>query len=224
LRRAPTCRTYEVRQEGRLVVKPNAEPADPACGVCRMPIRSGDHVMASHGDLLHVRCVGWNDVAQRLATFLAEREDLRYCHTCLMSLLSIAYEDTRAAVMALRNRLRVRVAVGVCSECAESRATVQSRTGRAIGEESERRERIVERLQTGGLPRFLLTTVEHWTSPESEFATGPGMGKLCSGCDAVLDGLDGRSREFVVRPGYVLRFHRRCYELWDEERHKAPLR
>jgi hypothetical protein len=206
------------------VAKAKMEPTERACAVCRRVIQPGDHVVAGHGELLHTRCrAGWSEVAQRLALFLADRDGKRFCHTCLVGQLDITYEETRRAVALLRGIHGVRVRVATCSRCDEPRVTVQGRNGRISTEDSELRERIFERLQAGGLPRFLVT-VDHGAVVPSGLFTGPGTGKLCSGCDAVLDGVDGRSLEFVMPPGHVLRFHRRCYQIWEEERHNAHSR
>jgi hypothetical protein len=102
-----------------------------------MRILPDDHVIAGHGELVHRRCSpDATDLGHRLGTFLGERDDHRFCQSCLVSMLGVTYEDIRRAVALLRTMRRVLVAVDTCWQCRASRVTVQirdaqSRSGQA---------------------------------------------------------------------------------------------
>jgi hypothetical protein len=105
-----------------------------------MPILPGDHVVAGHGELVHQRCdPDPSGLGQRLAALLSERTERRFCHSCLVSLLGVSYDEARRAVAWLRSMRRVQVAVDPCSQCRASRVTVQTRDARA-GDEVRARQ------------------------------------------------------------------------------------
>jgi hypothetical protein len=77
---------------------------------------------------------------------------------------------------------------------------------RSTGIDEQVRQRIRQSLQAAKLPRT--APVKLWV--------GPATSVPCSGCGELID--SGYEYELAFGPGVSLRFHPRCYVIWDEER------
>jgi hypothetical protein len=184
-------------------------------------------VIYGQAELIHVRChFGWSPVGQRIAAFLRLNDDREFCHTCLTASLQIPYEELRKAVTGLRAMREVVVKVSAaCSHCRAPRVTLStSRTG-ILGHELGSLTGIIRtKLATGSLPRRLTERLGPDTTAVKPRIIGRGAGKLCSVCDTVIEPGDGQAQEFVSATGRVTRFHRVCYDAWNEERRRAASR
>jgi hypothetical protein len=108
-----------------------------------------------------------------------------------------------------------------CSHCRAPRVTL--RAGGDGGADSPPRSLtsiVRAKLEAGSLPRRLTELTPEATAIRPRLI-GRGTGKLCSACDTMIDPLDRGSQELVSASGRVTRFHRLCYEVWNEERRRA---
>jgi len=69
------------------------------------------------------------------------------------------------------------------------------------------RRRIREKLATGQLPR----------KPPAKVWAGTATRKMCVACEAVIEESDIEI-EMELGPGETFYLHRRCHEVWSEER------
>ena len=69
------------------------------------------------------------------------------------------------------------------------------------------RRRIREKLATGQLPR----------KPPAKVWAGTATRKTCAACEAVIEESDIEI-EMEAAPGETFYLHRRCHEMWSEER------
>lgn len=84
------------------------------------------------------------------------------------------------------------------------------------------RDKIRQKLETHRLPRGIPDPL-HPTELEGfePIIIGPGHGQTCSACDEVIGRDDRLSIEFHY-PTNIVRFHRECFELWNELRREKP--
>lgn len=79
------------------------------------------------------------------------------------------------------------------------------------------REKLREAFRTLSLPRAMPSP--HLNGDKAITING-GRGRVCSACGEIIPGTGARSFEFRYADGRVLTFHRRCEQLWQEERHQ----
>lgn len=94
-------------------------------------------------------------------------------------------------------------------------------TAGAPADDDQVRERLNLKLRRGQIPRELPSGIRIPGGNDRERITiGGGHGFQCSACDTLIGHHEVSAMELRYRSGAVLRFHRRCSELWLHERHR----
>lgn len=91
--------------------------------------------------------------------------------------------------------------------------------------DAEIRQKVRDRLRRGVLSSKPPDPAEFGDVEGAEpMEIGPGTGDPCSACDLPIPRMDRFSRVFFYPSGEIIRFHERCYEIWDEERRRSMRR
>jgi hypothetical protein len=106
---------------------PLSRATDPMCPVCLRSVSVVDRVVFRQGDAIHDECrVRARDMLDEVARFLEQTEGQAFCHTCLSSLFSAGFDQTRKIIGHLKVRRRFVVGPMSCSACRRLRVAVRA--------------------------------------------------------------------------------------------------
>lgn len=115
------------------VATPEADPVAPApCPLCRRPIGAGDSAGLHGGRILHLDCyIAVVHANTALLAYLKRRVGEAFCTTCLVSAITVTFEEAALAHAWLQARAGVRVEVAACTACGGRRVTLAYVSARA---------------------------------------------------------------------------------------------
>src|SRR5262245_34401608 len=106
--------------------QPIAAAPGPLCPVCFRIVRSGDHVVFIHGELLHVACAtSPEDLTTLVTGFLRRHSAATYCKVCIATSCGIPHADVVKVTTQLQITPDFRVSLGeLCGGCNRRRVTI----------------------------------------------------------------------------------------------------
>src|SRR5215475_6687517 len=94
----------------------------PRCVVCSLPTTRSNRLTTLTGDVVHFECrAGASDIVETAARFLRESPARAFCHTCMVSIFHVSFDEVRKIVGRLRVRAGMHVGTGQCSACDKHR-------------------------------------------------------------------------------------------------------